>query len=116
MQQKPENFSAIWADVQKYIHVRTELLKLSVLEKVAKLAADLITNTIVLLCMIMAFLGSAVTLAFYLSSLFDSYTRGFGCAAVFFALLALLVNWKKAVFERFISGVAIRRYFEKFSE
>ncbi len=109
----PADFNALWCDVRNYFRIRLELLKLNVMERGFKLAADLITNTIVLLCLLMAFLALAITLAFYLSELVNSYTKGFGCAAIFFTLLACLMLWKKAVVEKFFTGVAIRRYFEK---
>lgn len=66
-----------------------------------------------MLCMLMAFLVAAVTLAFYFSYLLNSFTKGFGSAAIFFTFVALLVNWKKGAVERFTSGIAIRRYFAK---
>lgn len=117
MQQNlPKNLSAIWNDTKDYLSIRKELFKLMALEKAFKLMADLITNTIVVVFLLMAFLASAVTLAFYLSSLLNSYTKGFGCATVFFILVAFFISWKKSAFEKFICGIAIRRYFEKHCE
>jgi len=112
----PKDFSAIWQDISTYFKIRIELLKLTAVEKGLKLAADLVTNTLVAFCLLMAFLASAVTLAFYLSHLLNTYTGGFGCSTVFFALLALVVNWKKAPIEKFVAGVVIRRYFAKHHE
>ncbi len=112
----PADFRALWSDIRDYFRIRLELLKLSAIEKGSKLAADLITNTIVLVCLLMAFLALAITLAFYLSELLNSYTKGFGCAAIFFTLLAFLLLWKKAAVEKSIAGIAIRRYFEKHCE
>jgi|GEM_PF-3379678 len=113
---RPKSLNVLWEDFKSYLDNRLELMKLTVLKKGSKLAADLVTNTLVLFCLLMAFLGSAITLAFYLSHLLGSYSRGFGCAALFFTLLALLISWKKNAFERFIAGLAIRRYFEKHCE
>ena len=115
-QHLPKNLSAIWNDAKDYLSIRKELFKLMALEKVFKLMADLITNTIVVLFLLMAFLASAITLAFYLSYLLNSYTKGFGCATIFFTLVAFLIVWKKSAVEKFISGIAIRRYFEKHCE
>ncbi|MES2456295.1 MAG: phage holin family protein [Bacteroidota bacterium] len=114
--QTPADFSALWNDIREYFRIRLELLKLSAMEKGSKLAADLITNTIVLVFLLMAFLALAVTLAFFLSGLLNSYTKGFGCATLFFTLLACLMLWKKAAIEKIIAGIAIRRYFEKHCE
>ncbi|MCD0490202.1 YihY/virulence factor BrkB family protein [Pedobacter sp. MC2016-14] len=113
---QPKTLNAIWSDVQKYLNIRLELLKLVIVEKSSRLIADLITNTIVLFCMVLSFLVSAVTLAFYLSRILNSYTSGFGCAALFFTGLAFLVLWKKGALEKAVAGLAIRRYFEKHCE
>lgn len=115
-QQAPKNLSTLWNDVKEYLSIRMELLKLTALEKAFKLMADLVTSTFVVLSLLMAFLVSAITLAFYLSYLLNSYTKGFGCAAIFFTLVACLILWKKNAVEKFISGIAIRRYFEKHCE
>lgn len=115
-QQIPKNLSALWNDVRDYLSIRREILKLTALEKAFKLMADLITNTTVVLSLLMAFLAAAITLAFYLSYLLNSYTKGFGCATIFFTLLACLILWKKLAVEKFIAGIAIRRYFEKHCE
>lgn len=115
-QQIPKNLSALWNDVRDYLSIRREILKLTALEKAFKLMADLVTNTTVVLSLLMAFLAAAITLAFYLSYLLNSYTKGFGCATIFFTLLACLILWKKLAVEKFIAGIAIRRYFEKHCE
>jgi len=112
----PKNLSAIWNDVKDYLRIRKELFKLMALEKAFKIMADLVTNTLVLLSLLMAFLASAITLAFYLSYLLNSYTKGFGCATIFFTIVAFLISWKKSAVEKFIAGIAVKRYFEKHCE
>lgn len=111
-----KSFSSLWNDLKDYINIRMDTLKLTTLEKVFKLMADLITNTLVVFSLLMAFLAAAITLAFYLSDLLDSYTKGFGCATIFFILVACLVLWKKLAFEKFVAGIAVKRYFEKHCE
>jgi len=112
----PKDLTAIWSDIQSYFNIRFEMLKLTAIEKGSKLAADLITNTIVVITLLMAFLAGSVTLAFYFSALLKSYTLGFGCTAVFFTLSALLIGWKKLAIENFLAGLVIRRYFAKHCE
>lgn len=112
----PKDLTGGWSDIQSYFKIRFEMLKLAVIEKGAKLAADLITNSIVVFSLLMAFLAGSVTLAFYLSALLKSYAVGFGCTSVIFTLAALLIGWKKTVIENFIAGLVIRRYFTKHHE
>lgn len=112
----PKNVNALWTDLKAFMNTWLELFKFKMLEKSSKIIADLVTNTILMLCVLMAFLASAVTLAFYFAHLLDSYTKGFGCAAIFFTLLAVLILKKKTGLEKFIAGLAIRRYFQKYCE
>ncbi|RZL52844.1 MAG: phage holin family protein [Pedobacter sp.] len=118
MQEKStKTISEIWADVKTFLNIKLEYYKLTVFEKAAKVMADLITNSIVIIFFIVAFISGAVTLAFYFASLFDSYTAGFGVAAIFFLLLAIVVFLTKDKFiERWIANFAIKRYFEKHYE
>jgi len=118
MQQKStKTISEIWSDAKIFLELRLEYYKLVALEKTAKLVADAITVTVVMVFALLAFLAGAVTLAFYFSSLFNSYTAGFGVAAIFFLLFAIVVNLtKRKYLEKWISNLAIKRYFAKHCE
>ncbi|MES2826919.1 MAG: phage holin family protein [Bacteroidota bacterium] len=115
MQEKStKNISEIWAEAKIFLELKAEYYKLKVTEKGVKVFADLLTNTTVLFFSLIAFLAAAVTLAFYFSSLFASYTKGFGVAALFFLGLAIVVFLiKDKYIEKWIANIAIRRYFEK---
>lgn len=110
----PKNLNALWNELKDYLLLRVQVLKLTLIESGSKFIADLISNSIVLFFAVLAFLAGVVTLIFYLSNLFGTYAAGFGCATVFFVFLALLLQWRKSVFESFIGAIAIRRYFEKY--
>lgn len=104
----------IWSEVKVFLELKAELYKLNATEKVVKVFADIVTNTTVLFFCLVAFLAAAVTLAFYFSSLLSSYTAGFGIAALFFLLFAIVVFLIKDKFlEKWITNIAVRRYFEK---
>lgn len=112
----PKNLNALWNDLKEYLLLRMQVLKLTLIESGSKIIADLISNSVVLFFAVLAFLAGVVTLAFYLSNFFGTYAAGFGCATIFFVFLALLLQWKKIVFESFIGAIAIRRYFQKHCE
>jgi uncharacterized membrane protein len=115
MQQKStRTISEIWSEAKLFLELRLEYYKLRAFEKTSRLVADAITSTVVMVFMLIAFLAGAVTLAFYFSSLFHSYTAGFGVAAIFFLLLAVIVLFTKAKYlEKWIANLAIKRYFAK---
>lgn len=118
MQQKStRTISEIWSEAKTALELRLEYYKLKALEKVAKVVADVITSTLVIVFLVIAFLAGAVTLAFYFSALFNSYTAGFGVAAIFFLLFAIVVlATKDKYIEKWIANAAVKRYFAKHCE
>jgi uncharacterized membrane protein len=118
MQQKStRTISEIWSEAKASLELRLEYYKLKALETVAKVVADVITSTLMIVFLLIAFLAGAVTLAFYFSALFNSYTAGFGVAAIFFLLFAIVVlATKDKYIEKWIANVAVKRYFAKHCE
>ena len=97
-----------------YVDKRLEYIHLKSVEKGAKLVSDLVTNGMVLICFVIAFLLGTVTLALYLSDVFGSYTTGFGSVAVLYLFLSIIVLLiKDRVLERLIVNMFIKKYFDK---
>ncbi|PST85152.1 phage holin family protein [Pedobacter yulinensis] len=114
---KEKTFEDIIAQVKDYIDTRKEYMRLYVVEKASKIFADLVTNLTVVVCFILAFLFGTVTLALFLSDVLGSYTRGFGCVALIYLAVALLVYFTKDKYiEKAIINMAIRKYFNKLAD
>jgi hypothetical protein len=88
---KEKDLEEIFAEAKTYVDTRITYIKLSYVEKVTRLVADLITNTTVIICFVLAFLFGSITLCFYLSSLLGSYTAGFGCVSGIYLFLSIIV-------------------------
>jgi uncharacterized membrane protein len=118
MQEKStRTISEIWSEAKTSLELRLEYYKLKALGTVAKVVADVVTSTLMIVFLLIAFLAGAVTLAFYFSALFNSYTAGFGVAAIFFLLFAIVVlATKDKYIEKWIANIAVRRYFAKHCE
>lgn len=111
---KEKNIEDLVSDAKIYLDKRLEYLHLKSVEKGAKLFSDLITNTLVLVCFIIAFLFGTVTLALYLSDVFGSYTMGFGCVAVVYLFLSIIVLLTKdKIIDKLLVNMFIRKYFDK---
>lgn len=112
--QKEKDLDSILLDAKDYIDTRVTFIRLSMVEKGAKIFADLITNTTVIFCFVLAFLFASITLALYLSDVLGSFTRGFGAVAGIYLLLSIIVFLTKDKYiERVLINVFIKRYFEK---
>ena len=104
-------------DTKEYLDTRVEYLRLFVVEKASKLFADLVTQTAVIVSFILAFLFGSITLALYLAYVFGSNTKGFGCVAFLYLLIAIIVFLTKDKYiEKGIVNFVITKYFKKHAE
>ena len=114
---KEKNLEDIFVATKDYINNRIDYTRLSLVEKGAKIMADLVTNSAVIFCFILAFLFASITLALYLAEVLNSFTKGFGVVAGIYLLLSLLVLFTKDKYiEKILVNVLIRKYFDKVAD
>lgn len=114
---KEKGIEDLFEDAKSYIDTRVEYTRLYLVEKISKIFADLVTNAVVIICFILAFLFGTFTLALFLSDVLGSYARGFGCVAGIYVLLALVVYYTKEKYiEKAIINFTIRNYFNKLAD
>lgn len=114
---KEKDIEGIFLDAKEYIDTRIEYAKLSAIEKGAKIFADLITNGAVIICFLLAFLFGTFTLALFLSDILGNYTRGFGCVAGIYVILAIILFLIKDKFiEPGLINLFISKYFDKVAD
>ena len=112
-----KDIETLIADTKSYVDSRLEHLHLKSVEKGAKLFSDLVTNTVVVICFLLAFILATITLALFLSNLFGSHVAGFGCVAVIYLLFSIIVLLTKDKFiEKFLVNAFIKKYFEKIAD
>ena len=116
-EKKEKSVEEIFSEAKTYLETRVEYTRLFAIKKGSKVFADLITTVIVTVCFTLAFILGTVTLALFLSTIFHSYTAGFGAVALLYILLAIIVYLTKDNFiEKFIVNAMIKRHFRKFEE
>ncbi|WP_423146553.1 phage holin family protein [Rubrolithibacter danxiaensis] len=113
MSETPDKNQDIIALIKEYIATRIELGRLSIMERVVMITANLITDTFVLIMSVLAFLFGSFTLGFFLSDLLDSYTKGFGILTLIYLLLALLMVFTKdKLVEKYLHNFMVKRIFQ----
>lgn len=116
-QTKEKQIEDLYDDVKSYVNLRVQHTKLTYVEKGTRIMADLVTNTTVIVCFVLAFLFGSVTLAFYLSEILGSYSQGFGAVALIYLLISIIVFLTKDRFiERILVNIFIRKYFNKVAD
>jgi hypothetical protein len=114
---KEKGIEDLYEDARSYLDTRVEYTRLYLVEKISKIFADIVSNAVVAICFMLAFLFGTFTLALFLSDLLGSYTRGFGCVALIYVFLALIVYYMKEKYiEKAIINFTIRNYFNKLAD
>ncbi|MGN7203633.1 phage holin family protein [Pedobacter sp. SAFR-022] len=117
MQENQEKtLEELYADAKVYLETRVEYTRFYLLEKTSKLVADIITNTFMIICFILAFLFAIITLALFLSELIGSYAAGFGIVTLLLVLIAVVVMLAKEKVETAVINIAIKKYFTKLAD
>ena len=97
----------IKSDLSAYIDLRLKYLKLDAFEKISKLSSALFTVFIVAFLALFGILFLSVTIAAYLSKIYESNVIGYGIVAAFFmgALILYYVFVKSAVEQKITNKV-----------
>ena len=77
--------------LKEYLNTRIKLAKLTLIEKGVYLFSNLITDGLVVIFLILAFLFTSLALGFYLSELLGNSFGGFFIMALLYFVLALIV-------------------------
>lgn len=116
-EKKEKTIEELVSEAKSYVDTRLDYLHLKSVEKGSKLFADLITNTVVVVCFLLAFLLGTITLALYLAEVFGSYVAGFGCVAGLYLLISIIVFLTKDnIIEKILVNMFIRNYFNKIAD
>lgn len=100
--------------LKEYVTTRTELVRLSVIERLTVVTARLITSAVIVVAGILTFLFASLTLAFYLGEVLHSYAAGFGLVALIYLILALIVAFTKEKYlNKYLQDFMVKIIFKK---
>ena len=94
---------------KEYLETYIQLAKLKAIDKGTSVIASIVADTVIILGLSMVFLFASITLALYIGYLLNSYWEGFGCVALFYALVSILVMVFKKSMERPIINALIKK-------
>jgi len=100
-------------EIRENLKLRLELLKSQTLILVAKVSSDVLTNLVMSICILLAFLFGTITLGFFFSDLLESYWIGFSCLTLFYILVALIMLSRNSFVEKLLINFSIRRLLDK---
>ena len=112
MEDKKEPQPPIIDQLKEYAETHIKLAKYRAIEGGTSIAASIIADVVVIFCMLWAFIFASITLGFYLSSLFHSDWEGFGCVALMYLIIALVVKYNRKSLERPVINAIIQKIFK----
>jgi predicted histidine transporter YuiF (NhaC family) len=98
--------------LKEYAEIRFKLAKYQAVDSGSSIIASLIADVVVVMSMVVAFVFASFTLAFYLADVFQSYWEGFGCVALLYLLIAIVIKLNKAGIEKPIANAFVKKIFK----
>jgi len=112
MEEQKEKLPPIIEQLKEYVETRIKLAKLEAIDKSTTVFASFITDLIVVVSLILTFLFLSFALAFYLASLFHSYAAGFGCMALIYLIIAIIIILMKDKLQQPLINLFIKKIFK----
>lgn len=112
MEEQKETPPPIIDQLKDYAETRIKLAKYQAVEGGSSILASLIADMVAIISMAFAFIFASITLAFYLAYKFDSLWEGFGCVAVLYLLIAVVIKLNKKSLERPLVNAFIQKIFK----
>ena len=109
--EKPAQDSVL-DELGDYAETNFKLLKYKAIDSSSSFIADIITDLILISCLLMLFFFASLTLAYYLAWRLDSVWEGFGCVTVLYILVAVIITFLKKGIERPIINAVVRKFFK----
>ncbi|MEO6521823.1 MAG: phage holin family protein [Mucilaginibacter sp.] len=99
MEEQKQEQPGLTDQLKEYIETRIKLARYQAIDKGTSFVANLVTEIFVLICIGMTFFFATITLALFLGHVLNSYWMGFGCVAILYFVLAMIV---KAISNQYI--------------
>ena len=113
MEAKKEPQPPLIDQLKEYAEVRFKLAKYKAIDGGSTIFASLIADVVVVISMVLAFVFASFTLAFYLAQVLNSYWEGFGCVALLYLLIAIIIKLNKKSIEKPIANAFVQKIFKK---
>jgi hypothetical protein len=109
----PPPLPPIVDQLKEYAETRFKLLKYEAIEGGTSILASVITDVITAVSMVLAFIFASFTLAYYLSDVLQSFWEGFGCVALIYLIIAIIIKLNKERIEKPLANLFVQKLFKK---
>jgi hypothetical protein len=112
MEENKDKPASIIDQIVEYLETRFKLAKYQAADQGTSFVASIVTDLVIVLCGVLAFIFASLTLAFFLGDILHGTWKGFGIVGILYILILLLVNYKRKDIERPIINALIKKIFK----
>lgn len=113
MEDKKETPPPLFDQLKDYADTQIKLAKYEAIDRSSKFMASFVTDMIVAVIFVLAFLFISFAIAFVLSHWFGSYWAGFGCMGGIYIIMGLVIIWQKDRIQAPVINLFIKKFFGK---
>ena len=95
--------------LKEYAETRIKLAKYQAVDSGTSIVAGIVAQLVVIISLLLVFVFASLTLAFFLSDILNSFWQGFGCTALIYLVIAIILNAKKPGIEKTIANTLIEK-------
>jgi Putative Actinobacterial Holin-X, holin superfamily III len=113
MEEKKDTQPPLFDQLKDYADTQIKLAKYDAIDRSSKFMASFITDMIVGVIFVLAFLFISFAIAFVLANWLGSKWAGFGCMAGIYIIMGLIIIWQKDRIQVPLVNLFIKKFFGK---
>lgn len=110
-EQAKEQQPPILEQITDYAETQIKLTKYKVIEKSTSVAAGVVTDMAIMICLVLTFMFASLTLAFFLGEVLGAFWKGFGIVTLLYLFIGVIVMLARGSFKKPIVNALIRKIF-----
>lgn len=112
MEEKKDKPASIIDQLIEYLDTRFKLAKYQAADSGTSFVASVVTDVVIVLCAVLAFVFASLTLAYFLGDIMGATWKGFGIVGILYIIIAVVVKYKRRSIEKPIINALIRKIFK----
>ena len=109
MEAKKETQPSIFDQLKEYYETRLKLAKYQAIEGGTTFVASVVTDIVIVISAILAFIFATITLAYFLGDLLGGTWKGFGIISLIYLIIVVMLKYKRQSLEKPIINVLIQK-------
>ncbi|MEO3406822.1 hypothetical protein AAFN85_23095 [Mucilaginibacter sp. CAU 1740] len=103
----------IFDQIKLYLENKIKLLKYEGIDRATAIIAEVITDIIIVVLSLLAFLFISITMSLFAAHLLNSYWEGFGCIALLYVIVVFFARILKISIQNMLIGRFVKVLFKK---